>query len=105
MKEIPTAEEFLKLKDAPQYGKYWENLLIEFAKLHVEAQREAIKEKAKIKTQYFDEDIGMTKLRQILNESPLASERTDQDGLLVAVDTYEIDKKSINDAYPLNNVK
>jgi len=36
---LPTAEEFLK--DAPNNGKYWEDKLIDFAKLHVEA---AIKE-------------------------------------------------------------
>jgi len=47
---IPTAEEFLK--DAPNNGKYWEDKLIEFAKLHVEAALLKADQKAEVE---FDE--------------------------------------------------
>lgn len=78
MKEIPTAEEFLENKWKETKGKVgnYENILIEFAKLHVEAQREAIKEKAFVTSK--------------------ETERGDE---------YFVNPKSIDDAYPLNNVK
>jgi len=42
MSKIKTAKEFLE--DAPFNGEYWENLLIRFAKLHVEAFRKEVSE-------------------------------------------------------------
>ena len=39
---MKTAEEFLKQKESPYNGEYWNNILIEFAKLHVtEALKQA----------------------------------------------------------------
>lgn len=73
MKEIPTAEEFLK-----QNRNAWtKDDLIEFAKLHLEAQRKAIKENAIAEIPFYENGFPA---------SPI------------------IDKQSIDDAYPLNNV-
>ena len=114
MKQLVTAEEFIRenLTDYWQGGKAQytgedvEKAMIEFAKLHVQAALESAAENARIKTEYYnEEDVGRTRLREILDSSDLASERTDGDGIMYAVDTYEVNKQSILNAYPLNNIK
>lgn len=104
MSKIPTAEEFLKEKGID--NKIVEGVLVQFTKLHVKAALEAAAENARIKTEYYhEEDVGRTRLREILDSSDLASERTDGDGIMYAVDTYEVNKKSILNAYPEENIK
>lgn len=80
MKEIPTAAEFLKNNNVVGMIDLLSPLIVEFAKLHVEAQREAIKEKATTKLQTFG------------NPNPEQW-------------SYTVDEKSIDNAYPLTNVK
>ena len=65
MSKIPTAEEFFD--DAPNNGKYWENKLIEFAKLHVEA---ALKE---AKNLLKDGYVTPQDEQDILNAYPLTN--------------------------------
>lgn len=84
MKEIPTAKEFINKTEIKQrfgftFTHKIENMMIEFAKLHVEA---ALKQASK--------DADMT------DESLMSL----QEGSSV-----RIDKDSILDAYPLTNIK
>lgn len=90
MKEIPTAEELITKIDEDFYKKhsYYQSqnepesfaktVAIAFTKLHLEAQREAIKEKGKT--------FGVTGSNNVTYWS-------------------KIDEKSIDDAYPLNLIK
>lgn len=114
--KIPTAEEFVEKTnlyshkddagDKVYYDNHTHTLMIEFAKLHVQKALESATENAKIKTEYYhEEDVGRIRLREILDSSDLASERTDGDGIMYAVDTYEVNKQSILNAYPLENIK
>lgn len=94
MSKIPTAEEFIKNKDKTSV---WCNsdedmyqALREFAKLHLEAQREAIKE-----------NLGFLETTsEELNSKDYQPFITDDDGKV-----WIINNKSIDDAYPLNLVK
>ena len=84
MSKIPTAEEFLKEKGID--NKIVEGVLVQFTKLHVKAALEAAAENARIKTEYYhEEDVGRTRLREMLD--------------------YEVNKKSILNAYPEENIK
>ena len=115
--KIPTAEELCRIEyeDNRPENIFMERsvdmkwaifMMKQFAKIHVIEALKQASEKAKINTEYYHEDdVGRTKLKEILDISPLASERTDEDGLLYAVDTYEINKDSILNAYPLNLIK
>jgi len=69
---IPTAEEFLLLKDSPNTGLFWNEILIEFAKLHVEA---ALKAASKNADTYYDHDEGSNFVNEstILNAYPLTN--------------------------------
>ena len=95
MEKIPTAEEFVNQYD-------WENstldipsVLIEFAKLHVQAALEAASENAQM--------IGVT---QHDNDAPDV-----HSDFVYVVDSngpdygYTVDKGSILNAYPLTNIK
>jgi hypothetical protein len=80
MSKMPTAEEFLntfnrKVNDTLEQGV--QEAMIEFAKLHVEAQQEAILEKA-----------------EALNQAKFKGDCNPQ-----------IDAESIIKAYPLDNIK
>lgn len=77
MSKIPTAKEFLD--DAPNNGKYWENKLIEFAKLHVEACKE----------EYLQKAFGRY-MNHAFDKNPTR---------------VPIDEDSILNAYPLTNIK
>ena len=81
MSKIPTAEEFL---DAIPQGNFDANYLIQFAKLHVEAALLEASEKAVTDYEY-------------------AGETGEFDD--ISVYDYFVDKKSILNAYPLENVK
>lgn len=109
MKQLPTAEEFIeKYRKIKLSGEEYkaEDILIEFAKLHVQSALENAAENVMIKKEYYyEEDVGRTRLREILDSSNLASERTDGDGIMYAVDTYEVNKESILNAYSLENIK
>lgn len=92
MKEIPTAEELITKIDEDFYKKhsYYQSqnepesfaktVAIAFTKLHLEAQREAIKKKATIKKRY-DGNIAKEYWEDI------------------------VDEQSIDNAYDLNNIK
>jgi hypothetical protein len=85
MKEIPTAKEFLtqqKLLDASKSENPLENLLIEFAILHVVAQNAAIK-----------------KVIEPSLENTFDVYLTDDCGLEITVNDL------IDSAYPLTNIK
>jgi hypothetical protein len=87
-KSIPTAEELAATIYQPigmTCNEFAVKLAIEFAKLHVQAQNEAIVKKAKVKeiVEY--------------NDQPSSSMGDDY--------TYVVDKKSITKAYPLSNIK
>ena len=76
MENIPTAKEFLKFKDAPNTGKFWEDILIEFAKLHVEqalkeASEEAESEEGAIIDLGFEKISASVNKKSILNSYPL----------------------------------
>lgn len=95
--KIPTAKEFFneQLAGEPLTQESVIEGLIEFAKFHVRAQREAIKEKAKV----------------IMIEN--CSDHTPFRGACCSCGRYdnpeipsdEIDKKSIDDAYLLTKIK
>ena len=105
--EIPTAEELLnnyRFKAGEHIGNSDFDVMIEYAKkfaeIHVEAALKTAAESAKITTEYYHEDdVGITKVREMLNSADIVSERTDGDGILYAVDTYYINKESILNAY------
>lgn len=86
MEKIPTAEEYLinafdeesGMKMPPLMAKAYKKVLINFTKLHVEAQEKAISEKVSIKYGSF------IPLRDYY--------------------THSIDKDSITNAYPINNI-
>lgn len=89
MKEIPTAEEFLK--GCEHDGSFIpvsevKRLMIDFAKLHVEAALKAAYENADLK----EEEAGDEQI--CWNESQMG-------------DCYVLDKNSILSAYPLTNIK
>lgn len=111
MKQLPTAKEIAKNWGVHAYESGEPNndvmlAMIEFAKLHVKAALENAAENVMIKKEYYyEEDVGRTRLREILDSSNLASERTDGEGIIYAVDTYEVNKESILNAYSLENIK
>lgn len=75
MKQQPTAEEFLNKKEAPYTGEYWNNILIEFARLHVEAA-----------------------LKEALESIPCLGSSSD-------IASYEEVEEAVLNAYPLNKIK
>lgn len=81
--KIPTVDEFVKSRfqnsDRADFESNKRNV-IEFTKLHVQAQREAIKKKATIKKRY-DGNIAKEYWEDI------------------------VDEQSIDNAYDLNNIK
>jgi hypothetical protein len=84
MAEIPTAEKFLIINDDKDFklsmsGRNVSEMMIAFAKLHVEAALKEASEKAD--TIYVEEDGCATG------------------------DYYEVDKDSILNSYPLTNIK
>lgn len=87
-KIIPTAEEYSKQKNlhgailepSPYYWKRVRESMIEFAKLHCEAQLEAIREKSKL--------IWSSEISQMAYN-----------------DEVWIDDESIINSYPLENIK
>lgn len=92
MNTLPTAEEFLKnfhREEEDELDKAVEKAMIEFAKLHCEAQKQAILENAEIKAIW--ETKGGT-------PEVLGSYRKVFQG-------YKIDEDSIIKAYPLTNIK
>jgi hypothetical protein len=85
VERISTAEEFLKRDESGVFNEVdITQSMIEFAKLHVEACKKEISEKAKV--------------------SDNVSEFLQRDELGFEGDTY-IDKYSILNAYPLENIK
>jgi hypothetical protein len=88
----PTAEEFLIIKNDRDFrlsksGEYISDLLIEFAKLHCTEQARIISEKAELKEVFTYDTDGTC---QIANDMG---------------DMYELDKDSILNAYPLDNIR
>lgn len=91
MEKIPTAKEILKETDSYShiddggdkvfYSGFVESLMIEFAKLHCEAQAKVISEKAEIE-EIWDNPVNPSM------------------GI-----TYGVDKDSILNSYPLENIK
>ena len=82
--KIPTAEEFLKREDLPTdilSGDDINYAMIEFAKLHVEAALKAADEKAEV------EEIWDNPINPSMGIS------------------YGVDKDSILNSYPLENIK
>jgi len=80
------------------------DLLIEFAKLHVEAFREDLIKNVKIKEEYFsDEDTSLTLIKEMVEDGGYG--RYDRYGEIYAVDIVSVDKDSILNAYPLIKIK
>jgi hypothetical protein len=82
MAEIPTAEEFLISKNMPGFAKHtvvtqW---MADFAKMHVEAALKEASEKAKT-SEFWEGNTGSEYCETI------------------------VDKESILNSYPLNNIK
>jgi hypothetical protein len=76
------------------------NIMIEFTKLHLEAQKEAILKNVKLdmkKKSLYDKKSKWKKV-------PLKQQEEGVDIFSYEVQTF-IDKNSIKNAYPLNNVK
>jgi hypothetical protein len=93
--KIPTAEEFLKdnsdsfdaqMRRDTFYRGTVESLCIEFAKLHVEKALKAASEKV---VMYDANDI----------------DNPEEDESGIPYEYYTVDKNSILNAYPLNNIK
>ena len=106
MSKIPTVEEFLK-------GRTWKNgmnleeriheSMIEFARLHVEACKKEIAEKASIKHEYQEEIYNFNYCDNF--DEGLCFMRMDEDGMPFGADIVEVNKDSILNAYPLTNIK
>jgi hypothetical protein len=103
-KEIPTAEEILRKYDivvnktdtmSYTVKANCKEAMIEFAKLHLEAQAKAIYEKAKINVVPTDEE-DWENVPEVITSEDLEY----NEGVML-----EIDQDSILNAYPLNNVK
>jgi hypothetical protein len=87
---IPTAEEFYDKKDINGLPMSFNEKMIEFAKLHVEAALKQASEKATILEN--GKDIGNTYIWDAYNTCSKDIE-------------YETNKDSILNAYPLTNIK
>lgn len=87
MKTIPTAKEFLKEKGID--NELVEELLISFAKLHLQAQRKEIEKEAKVE----------------LSEDWVRKEETIHPNSLISSITVKVHKQSILNAYSDKNIK
>ena len=77
--------------------------MIEFAKLHVEAALKEASEKAEIQEDYYsDDNFSLSDLKELADNG---YPRTDNYGEIYAVDIVSINKNSILNAYPLENIK
>jgi hypothetical protein len=104
MNNIPTAEEFMrtfntgKTEETPQ--EYVRDMLIQFAKLHVDAALKAASEEETI-TAFYEE----------WNENGLLLDEDDnyeasyKDPVISGGKVFIVDKESILNAYPLENIK
>lgn len=82
------------------------DIAIKFAKYHIKRILKEVSKNIKIKHTYYDEDeYGIDKIREILDKEPYTAERIDSYGELYSVDIYSIDKNSILESYPLENIK
>jgi len=97
--KIPTAEEFLEKHNLPDSlsGGTLEFAMIEFAKLHCEAQSKAILEKAKT----MIKDYCTTDEVERLNSSEIWDDNGSFEPSFIAI----VDKDSIKNAYPLENIE
>lgn len=99
--KIPTAKEFINLKQdelRAETGKgVVEQLMTEYAKLHVEAALKAASEKAESMSKPYFEATDEEKLKGI---SVYLNEEDD-----IPYDTVFPDKESILSAYPLTNIQ
>ncbi len=109
MSKIPTAKLILTEKETyePEYStvsKYDAlEAMIEFAKLHVKAALKEASEKANLHEDYYSEDdFSTNELKELANEG---YPRKDSFGDIYAVDIVSVDKNSILNAYPLENIK
>jgi hypothetical protein len=129
MKQIPTAEEWIKkhyeedvkihfinfsrrenkeqtYKEYAQIHplKKLEETMIEFAKLHVEAFRQEILKNGKIKEEFFStEDTSLSSIKEIIANGGYG--RYNIYGDVYGVDKVSIDRDSILNNYPLENIK
>ena len=115
MSKIPTAEEFLHqskslhdMWDNTRGRGEWDekaiiNSHIEFARLHVEACKKEIAEKARIKHEYQEEIYNFNYCDNF--DEGLCFMRMDEDGMPFGADIVEVNKDSILNAYPLTNIK
>lgn len=96
---IPTAEEFMNSKNYWHSEDYY-SLLIEFAKLHVEAALKAASEKVQLNMYKKSQYSKTSRWKRVSNEE-------EKEG--VDLFNYECQwkpsKKSILNAYPLENIK
>ena len=107
MNQLPTANDILSKKFNELRSSFTlkdvEECMIEFAKLHCEAQQEAILEKVKLKHDYHDDVYDSNYCDKV--EAEFCSLRTDGDGVPYAADLINVNKDSILNAYPLKNIK
>ena len=110
MSKIPTAEEFFypnvhksRLRNTGISKKGCEELMIKFAKLHVEAALKEASEKAEIQEDYYsDDNFSLSDLKELADNG---YPRTDNYGEIYAVDIVSINKDSILNAYPVKLIK
>ena len=94
MENLPTAETFLIINDDKDFrlsmsGRNVSEMMIAFAKLHVEAALKEASEKAKAS----------------LGKDWIRKEETIHPGQLVDSITIRVNKDSILNSYPLSNIK
>jgi len=101
MENVITAEEFVENKypffEDLDSGNIWvniDNLMIEFAKLHVEAALKAASEKAMVEA---EPEIGRITVKKEIEISEFDTLKFNY--------VFGVDQKSILNAYPLTNIK
>lgn len=97
------AEEFLKIKNSPYSGDYWNNILIEFARMHCKAQLEAIIKNVNLKGKYqLNNGDNPEKFPDIIVNMVLeqaGTQHSDRDC------EFQVNINSILNAYPLDLIK
>lgn len=103
---IPTIEEFLETNRCfdELNNSHLKKVIIDFTKLHVEAFRREILKNGKIKEEFFStEDTSLSSIKEIIANGGYG--RYNIYGDVYGVDKVSIDRDSILNNYPLENIK
>jgi hypothetical protein len=107
MKKLPTAEEFFKIfQDFPKYMNEANEsdvakVMIQFAKLHCEAQLKAILEKVRVR----EDELSPVNTEKVENTYIGIEFEVDKGYEDYCPYKYTVDKDSIINAYDLNQIK